>query len=154
MATKENNLIKRYPPNYRFNFGAFKEQKEVPIIIDNFGESVTDKESYRLSLASKRGTISSMIGSYQQGAYMFEDGKYDSLKDFSYALRKDLSIVELDEYIENMQARLETADESLKADIQSQIKKAQAAKAEAAKVEAAKVENVRAQKGNNSDSSE
>lgn len=133
MATKENNLIKRYPPNSRFNYGGFKDQVTVPVIIDNFGESVTDKESYRLSLASKRGSISSMNGSYQQGIYMFEDGKYNSLKDFSYALRKDLSIVELDEYIENMKSRIETADENLKADIKSQIEKAEAAKAEAQK---------------------
>lgn len=143
---KENNLIKRYPPNSRFNFGGFKEQVSLPIVIEDFGTSVTDKESYRLSLASKRGSISS-IGSYQQGQYMFEDGKYNSLNDFSYALRKDLSIVELDEYIENLQNRLDTASEYLKADIQSQIDKAQKAKEQA--ILAEKSKNV-----NNSDSSE
>lgn len=130
---KENNLIKRYPPNSRFNFGAFKDQVTVPIIIDDFGNSVTDKESYRLSLASKRGSISTIGGSYQQGQYMFENGKYDSLKDFSFALRKDLSIVEIDEYIDSMRERLETADAELSKQIQTEISKAEAAKADISK---------------------
>lgn len=128
MATKENNLIKRYPPNSRFNYGAFKDQVTVPIVFDDFGKSVTDKESYRLSLASKRGSISTLGGSYQKGQYMFEDGQYNSLKDFSFALRKDLSIVEIDEYINSLRERLETSDTELSKQIQSEILKAEAAK--------------------------
>lgn len=126
---KENNLIKRYPPNSRFNYGAFKDQVQVPIIIDDFGESVTDKESYRLSLASKRGSIATIgSNSYQQGEYMFPDGKYELSKDFSFVMRKDLSIVEIDDYIDKMKSIQKEADESLMEKINVELAKATAAK--------------------------
>lgn len=122
--TKEfNPLLFRYKPNNRFLNGAWKNQVEQPIIKDNFGDSVTDKESYRLSLASKRGAIASGLG--QSGFYMFEDGKYDPNKDYSYILRKDLSIVDIDRYIETLQNKLQTSDESLKNEILTQIEAAQ-----------------------------
>lgn len=130
---KENNSIKetnpflfRYPPNNRFINGSWKNQVEVPIIKDDFGESITDKESYRLSLTSKRGAIGS--GSVQSGWYMFEDGKYDPNKDFSYIMRQDLSIVDIDRYIEQLQIKLKDSNESLKAEIQEQLEAAQAYK--------------------------
>ena len=114
-----NPLTKRYPPNCRFTIGAFKDQIEVPIRIDEFGESIVDKESYRLSLTSKRGAIGH--GSSFTGAYMFQDGKYDSQKDFSFAIRKDLSIVELDSYIEKLEKEQKYADANLSAQIENEI---------------------------------
>ena len=131
-----NFLTLRYPPNNRFINGAFKEQKEVSIRKDNFGESVVDKESYRLSLTSKRGAIGR--GSAYIGQYMFDDGKYDINKDFSYALRKDLSIVELDQYIESKKQELENADKLLKEQIESEIAAAESLKAEKSNANSAK----------------
>lgn len=114
-----NPLLFRYPPNNRFIKGDFKNQSEVKIRRQVYGDSVTDKESYRLSLAGKRGSIG--IGSSNKGWYMFPDGKYTHDKDFSYFYRKDLSIVDIDNYIENMKSAQKNADEKLAAEIQSQI---------------------------------
>lgn len=115
-----NPLIKRYPPNYRFVQGAFINQEELKLTKDDFGESITDKESYRLNLAGKRGSIAS-IGSSDKGWYMFPDGKYDHNKDFSYFYRKDLSLVEIDNYIKDMTKAQENADKELRESIQEQI---------------------------------
>lgn len=130
---KENNSLKetnpflfRYQPNNRFINGAWKNQEEQKIVKDNFGVSVTDKESYRLSLASKRGAIGS--GSAQSGWYMFQDGKYNPQKDFSYILRQDLSIVDIDRYIEQLTNKLQSSDKELRAEIQEQLDAAQAYK--------------------------
>ena len=122
-----NPLIKRYPPNSRFLSGEFKNQVEIEIRKDEFGNSVTDKESYRLSLAGKRGSVSN-LGSSNPGWYMFPDGKYDHDKDFSHFYRKDLSIVEIDNYIKNMTEAQKNADEKLASDIQEQINLAKQAR--------------------------
>lgn len=132
MAKESNPLLFRYPPNFRFINGGFKEQVEVKTSIETFGESVTDKESYRLSLAGKRGAIGT--GSNNTGWYMFPDGKYDHSKDFSYFYRKDLSIVDIDNYINNMKEALKTSDEKLAKEIQEQIDIANSKKEEISKV--------------------
>lgn len=119
MANTTNPLLYRYPPNTRFTKGDFSKQVETKVRIDVFGDSVTDKESYRLSLAGKRGAIGT--GSNNTGWYMFPDGKYDHDKDFSYFYRKDLSIVEIDNYIKNMTEAQENADKELAKQIQEQI---------------------------------
>lgn len=124
MAIKDtsNPFLRRYPPNNRFINGAFKEQIEVHIRKDEFGESVTDKESYRLNLTSKRGSIGT--GSTTVGKYMFEDGKYNPNADFSYAMRKDLSIVELDRYIKNLENSYKEFDKNLSAKVEAEIEAA------------------------------
>lgn len=126
--TKENKkevnpFLFRYPPcSMSLSLNNTKKTVEVEIVPEEFGESITDKESYRLNLASMRGDMASLNGSGNVGQYMFEDGKYDIHKDFSYILRKDLSIVEIDEYTERLKKQLEAADESLKNQIESEIK--------------------------------
>lgn len=123
-SIKETNpLIFRYPPNNRFIKGAWKNQVEQPIVKDEFGQSITDKESYRLSLASKRGAIGN--GSAQAGWYMFPDGRYDPNNDMSYLMRQDLSIVDIDRYIENLTNQLKNSDESLMSEIKKQLEAAQ-----------------------------
>lgn len=118
-----NSFLFRYPPcSMSLSLHDTKKTLEVEIVPEEFGESITDKESYRLNLASMRGDMASLNGSGNVGQYMFEDGKYDVHKDFSYILRKDLSIVEIDEYTERLKQQLEAADESLKAQIESEIK--------------------------------
>ena len=118
-----NPFLFRYPPcSMSLSLQNTKKTIEVEIVPEDFGDSITDKESYRLSLASMRGDMASLGGSGNVGQYMFEDGKYDIHKDFSYILRKDLSIVEIDEYTERLKKQLEAADESLKNQIESEIK--------------------------------
>lgn len=117
-----NPLLFRYSPNNRYINGAFKNQKCVELKPVDFGESITDKESYRLQLSGKRGAISSLQPTQNKGWYMFEDGKYDIHKDFSYIMRKDLSIVDIDNYTKRLKEELSNADESLAKDIESQIK--------------------------------
>lgn len=126
--SNSNPLLFRYPPNNRFIKGDFKNQKEVKIRKDVFGDSVTDKESYRLSLAGKRGSIGN--GSTSTGWYMFPDGVYDHDKDFSYFYRKDISIVDIDNYIEKMTEAQKTADKELANEIQKQIDLANSKKEE------------------------
>lgn len=128
MANTTNPLIFRYPPNNRFIKGEFKNQVECKVRIIQFGDSITDKESYRLSLAGKRGAIGN--GSNYTGWYMFPDGKYDHDKDFSFFYRKDLSIVDIDNYIKNMEEAQKNADIELKKQIQEAIDLANAKKDE------------------------
>ena len=130
MAEKENPLLKRYPPNARFTLGTFSDKREAPNKYEEFGDSITDKESYRLSLTSKRGAIASSSGTLDKSSFMFQDGKYEVNKDFSLMLRKDLSIVEIDEYIANMEEKIKTADKELAAEIQEQISQAESKKEE------------------------
>lgn len=116
----ENPFLRRYSPNHRFLNGAFKNQtlvKEEPVI---YGESITDKESYRLSLASARGSRVN-LGSGSKGEYMYKDGNYNSSLDYSFIFKPGLSIVEIDCYIKGLKERLKASDEELKADIQQQI---------------------------------
>lgn len=124
---KINPFLFRYPPNTRFVVGAYSKQSAVTLHPISFGDSVTDKESYRLSLAGKRGSISS-IGQSQQGWYMFPDGQYSFDKDFSHVMRKDLSIVEIDNYIKTMIEAQKNADQALQAEIETQLIKAYEAK--------------------------
>lgn len=126
--SNSNPLLNRYPPNTRFIQGEFKKQVETKVRIESFGESITDKESYRLSLTSKRGSMG--LGSSSQGWYMFPDGKYNHDKDFSYFYRKDLSIVDIDNYIKQMTEAQKNADSKLAAEIKAQIEIAQEKKEE------------------------
>lgn len=136
MAKEEliNPLLYRYPINSRFmTLGAFNHQSISPDEKIEVGESCTDKESFRLTMASKRGSIGSLngFGDFSNSkAYMFPDGVYDSQKDFSLLLRKDLSIVELDEIIAELTAKQTSADEQLKAEIEEQLEFANTKKRE------------------------
>lgn len=130
MAETKNHFLFRYPPCAALTLTGFKNQVPVKPQVTVFGESVTDKESYRLSLAGKRGSMGT--GSTTTGWYMFQDGKYDHNKDFSYFYRKDLSIVDIDNYINNMTEAQKNADKALASEIQSQIDLANAKKAELA----------------------
>lgn len=129
---EKNNLLFRYQPNSRFN-GAISKQVQFKRNPVHFGKSITDKESYRLNLVSKQGSIKSSLGSSNTGWYMFQDGKYSFDHDFSHIMRKDLSIVEIDEYINRMKQERQEADKQLKNFIDSQIALAEQAKEEVEK---------------------
>ena len=51
--------------------------------------------------------------------------EYDKRFDFSYLNRPDVTIVELDNFIENMKSNLENYDKDLKLQIQDEIKQAE-----------------------------
>lgn len=125
-----NKLLFRYPPNHRFN-GPISKQVQFERNIERFGESITDKETFRLNLVSKPGSIAAGLGSSNVGWYMFQDGQYSLDQDFSHVMRKDLSIVEIDEYIKRMTEERKLADENLKQYIDQQIELAEQAKQKA-----------------------
>lgn len=124
---KTDSLVsytKRFKPDY-----AYQENKFIDVPLKNFKsteESITDKEAYRVNLATLRGQLASGCGSPNVGSYSIPAGKeYDKRFDFSYLNRPDVTIVELDTYIENMKSNLEHYDSELKLQIQEQIKQAE-----------------------------
>lgn len=125
-----NHFLKRYPPNIRYLATGFANQIEQVCNYEVFGDSITDKESYRLNLTSLRGEMSKMTGSNSKGVYMFEDGQYDKDKDFSIALRPDISIVQLDDYIKELNNQLETATKEQAKLIRQELAKAEKQKEE------------------------
>lgn len=125
------NYTKRFKPDY-----AYHENKFINAPLSNFkshDESITDKEAYRVNLATLRGQLATGCGSPTVGSYSIPAGKeYDKRFDFSYLNRPDVTIVELDNFIENMKSNLEHYDNDLKLQIQDEIKQAEL-KAEAMK---------------------
>lgn len=120
MATIVNNLVRRYSPTCRndSSVGFGKESPYNPKY-ESFGDSITDKEAYRLSLVG--GVSGAGSVSFNPGAYMFPDGKYDPTKDISYVLRPDLSQVQIDEYLKSMEMALESSDKKLEEKINKDI---------------------------------
>ena len=108
-SISDNPFLFRYPPNNFIKSFQSVYCSKVPSNYETFGESITDKEAYRLQLTSNRAQVSSMTGSTAHGQYMFDDGKYDFSKDFSFALRPDISIVQLDEHIEKLKKQYDLA---------------------------------------------
>lgn len=118
------NYAIRWRPDFRYT-----DNKRIIITLNNFKStepSVTDKEAYRITLASLRGEIAQGSGKIDQDQYSLKPGEeYDPRKDFSFLNRKDLTIVELDDYIRVMKRQLEEADAELEASIKSELAKAE-----------------------------
>ena len=123
---KDNNInyAIRWRPDFRYS-----DEKFISVPLELFKStepSVTDKEAYRVTLASLRGEIASGSGNPKVGSYSLKEGEeYDPKKDFSFLNRKDLTIVELDEYIAHYKKMIEDYDVSLTADIKEQLAKAE-----------------------------
>lgn len=119
--------IKRfeYKPNQIHNPGLC----EVVVTDDSSGiytqPSCTDKESYRVTLASMRGMIQK-LGSPNVGHYSLQDGKYNPDFDFSYLNRPDLTIVDITSYINTLRDNLVKFDDETKQKIQEELDKADA----------------------------
>lgn len=126
MSEKINsaNFIARWRPDFRYT-----DKKFIDVPLSNFKStepSATDKEAYRLTLASLRGELASGSGQMDVGSYSLKPGEeYDPNKDFSFLNRKDLTIVELDEYIAHYKKMIEDYDESLTQDVKKQLAKAE-----------------------------
>ena len=117
----------RWHPDFRYI-----SNKKVNISLNPFKQvepSVTDKEAYRVSLASLRGEIAQGSGKIDVGQYSIPAGKeYDPRFDFSFLNRKDLTIVELDDHIRIMKRQLEEADSELSERIKAELANAESKK--------------------------
>lgn len=121
------NYAIRWRPDFRY---VDNKHTEIPLNLFKSTEpSVTDKEAYRITLASLRGEIAQGSGKIDVGSYSLKAGEeYDPNKDFSFLNRKDLTIVELDDYIKVMKRQLEEADSELEVQIKSELAKAEKTK--------------------------
>lgn len=124
---ENTNYSMRWHPDFRY-----LTNKMVNITLNPFEQvepSVTDKEAYRVSLASLRGEIAQGTGKIDVGQYSIPAGKeYDPNFDFSFLNRKDLTIVELDNHIKAMKRKLEEADGELSERIKFELANAQSKK--------------------------
>lgn len=123
----KNPFLIRFKPDYRY----VKDKKTYYNLSTSNGgfnsqdESITDKEAFAINFASERGDIAS-VGASRTGVYSIKAGeKYDHKNDFSYLNRPDLTLVELDEYIEDFKYRLENSDEQLKQKLTEELKNLQ-----------------------------
>ena len=117
----------RWHPDFRYrNY----KMINVPLrCFESTEPSVTDKEAYRVSLASLRGELAQGSGRIDVGQYSIPAGKeYDPNFDFSFLNRKDLTIVELDEHIKVMKRQLEEADSELSERIKAELANAESKK--------------------------
>lgn len=126
MSGKINSVsfATRWRPDFRY-----RDDKFIEVGLKNFDStepSVTDKEAYRLTLASLRGEMAQGTGSRDVGSYSLQPGQeYDPATDFSFLNRKDLTIVELDDYMKVMKTQLEKADEALSVKIKKELAQAE-----------------------------
>lgn len=141
--TFNNKTIKRWHPNFRYI-----KEKTIDAPLENFKStdpSVTDKESYRVTLASLRGQLAQGSGKIDVGSYSIPVGQeYDPAKDFSFLNRPDLTIVELDEKIALMIKYQQKYDGELKEEMDKQL-----AQAKEKRNELSKAENVKKTKEDN-----
>lgn len=139
----ENKTIKRWHPNFRY-----ENEKKIDVPLKNFKSttpSVTDKEAYRVTLASLRGQLAQGTGKIDVGSYSLKAGEeYDPAKDFSFLNRPDLTIVELDEKIALMTKYQQKYDGELKEEMDRQL-----AQAKEKRNELSKAENVKKTKEDN-----
>ena len=130
--SKENRYNESNNPDYSmrwlpdFRYRNFK-MINVPLnCFESTEPSVTDKEAYRVTLASLRGELAQGSGKIDVGQYSIPAGKeYDPNFDFSFLNRKDLTIVELDDHIKIMKRQLEEADSELSERIKAELANAE-----------------------------
>lgn len=122
-----NPFLIRFRPDYRY----VKDKKTIYNLTTSNGgfnskqDSITDKEAYAINFASERGDIAS-VGASRTGVYSIKPGeKYDPKNDFSYLNRPDLTLVDLDEYIQDFKYRLEKSDEQVKQKLTEELKNLQ-----------------------------
>ena len=126
MNAKNDNInyAIRWRPDFRYT-----DNKFIEVSLNNFKStepSVTDKEAYRVSLASLRGELAQGTGKIDVGSYSLKAGEeYNPKMDFSFLNRKDLTIVEIDDYIKVMKRTLEESDEELSQQIKAELASAE-----------------------------
>lgn len=127
-----NPFLIRFKPDYRYRSDKKTEYKLRTYnggFISN-DDSITDKEAFAINFACERGDISS-LGASREGVYSIQPGEqYDPNNDFSYLNRPDITLVDLDNYIEAFKERLENADNALKSSLENELKNLQSKKNE------------------------
>ena len=126
-AENLNPFLFRFRPDYRYvqNKKTFYNLSTTNGGFNSKQESITDKEAYTINFASERGDIAS-VGASRTGVYSMKPGeKYDPKNDFSYLNRPDLTLVDLDNYIEDFKYRLENSDKQLKQKLTEELKNLQ-----------------------------
>lgn len=115
-----SNFAIRWRPDFRYT-----NDKFIQVSLNTFKStepSITDKEAYRVSLASLRGELAQGTGRIDVGSYSLKAGEeYNPKLDFSFLNRKDLTIVEIDDYIKIIQRKLEESDEQLSEQIKAEL---------------------------------
>lgn len=143
MGKNETVNINPFSVRFRADY-RYRTDKFISVPLKGFKSSehsLTDKEAYRVTLASLRGQLASGSGSPTVGSYSLKSGdEYNPDFDFSFLNRPDLSIVELHEYIEQKRMALEKYDDNLRFEIQNQLKEAEKKVAEMEKAEVLKSE--------------
>ena len=123
----KNPYLLRFKPDYRY---VTNKKTIYNLSTTNGGfistdESITDKEAYAINFASERGDIAS-VGASRTGVYSIKVGEeYDPKNDFSYLNRPDITLVDLDNYIEDFKYRLENSDEQLKQKLTEELQNLQ-----------------------------
>ena len=126
-SENQNPFLIRFKPDYRYvqNKKTFYNLSTSNGGFNSKQESITDKEAYAINFASERGDIAS-VGASRAGVYSIKPGeKYDPKNDFSYLNRPDITLVDLDEYIQDFKYRLENSDEQLKQKLTEELKNLQ-----------------------------
>lgn len=119
----KNPFLVRFKPDYRYRNDKKTEIKLTTTYggFNSKDESITDKEAYAINFASERGDISS-LGASREGVYSIQAGQpYDPNKDFSYLNRPDITLVDLDSYIEQFKHNLENADKNLVKELENEL---------------------------------
>lgn len=126
MSEKIGNFptVIRWRPDFRYI-----DNKRMDVEIKPFHStepSVTDKEAYRLTLASLRGELAQGSGKIDVGSYSLKAGQeFNPELDFSFLNRKDITIVEIDDYIKVMKRKLEESDSELNEQIKAELAQAE-----------------------------
>lgn len=111
--------------------------------------SFTDKEAYKLTLASARGDNQKLVKDFLAGSltnnkgYSIPAGKsLEDVIDTSYLRRPDLTLADIDSYIARTKSLLEKADNELKIQIENELNLAEQKQAELSNAESkSKVES-------------
>lgn len=130
MATKEinktNPFLIRLKPNKLFNCETI--QSVIDKKLSLYFNSKTDKEAYRVTLASMRSATLASNSPSNSGQYGFPAGtsldiirKYDD----SYFRRPDLTIADIDQAIRDLKESCENLDEENRINIQKDIERAE-----------------------------
>lgn len=127
-----NPFLIRFKPDYRYRSDK-KTEYNLSSTTGGFvsnDDSITDKEAFAINFASERGDMSA-LGASREGVYSIPAGKpYDPNNDFSYLNRPDITLVDLDNYIEEFKERLENADKALQSSLESELQTLQSKKNE------------------------
>lgn len=115
-----------------FRYQKTKTEEVSSNLFKSTDESVTDQDAGRVSLASNSGDIASLQGSSGRvGSYSLKPGEeYNPSTDFSFLYRKDLTVVDIDNIINDFKKRLESSDASLRSVIEKELETLERLKSE------------------------